>query len=216
MKKILCLLTAALTFILAACTAGEDCLDFPYARYLGQEKWYLFEDLGISEEEVTYEVDSHMIMLEDRAQELNGFRFVPMFEVFPTAGYEEIVTGVYYCMVDMGRALPDEVCVKLAKDIAAEMTARYGEPITYPGIQNRLAAVEPENFVPPEQYGSYFDDWDVPGDDPVAMSVTLSYQPDTVIICMKYKPNMIVDGQRIPEEEWEAFVDTAVQRQRKK
>lgn len=143
-------------------TFDGSAVDFSFASAIGMGKADALKTLGLTESDL---LQSNLpgTYYTDTVVTLRGISFkqVLLFGDSDDFGLTDFLYGGgYECMA----LQTDEQLFPLIQDILALMTERYGEPSTYPGLQNRLAdKTQLSDLEPVTTYG---ETWDVPGELP--------------------------------------------------
>ncbi|MBE7032128.1 MAG: hypothetical protein E7401_04100 [Ruminococcaceae bacterium] len=164
MKKIIIALLITLSILITGCNNEKSGLDFSFSEHIGTNLADIYEALDISQDELTEDTSPGMFCFNAPVS-YNGTDLTK-YLLFTVAD-DTLYGGGYFYITD-GKS---DAAWNLLQNIKNELTERYGEPTTYPGLANRISVLE--NFDDCKSPAEYTESWSTADDNDGEIKLSL-------------------------------------------
>ncbi len=180
MKKIIISLLITLLILITGCISEQNTsatLDFSFSENIGTKLADIYDVLDISEDELAEDTSPGMFCFSAPVS-YNGTDLTK-YLLFTVAD-DTLYGGGYFYITD-GKS---DAAWNLLQNIKNELTERYGEPTTYPGLANRISVLE--NFDDCKTPAEYTESWSTADDNKGEIKLTLMALENRLSIQVQY------------------------------
>lgn len=175
------------TVLLVSCAKPDEPQVEPYADYIGQSRKTVFQGLGLTDKNAREERPSSWTL--DKTVSLAGADFTVHLNFDEKA---DTLYGFFYFRAAENFTEKD---YDTGKALAQELTKKYGEPTTYPGLPNRISDLTDYAQLPRDQNADYLERWSVPGHDNLTVELRLT-TTEAGNLLMKLEYRIIVEHKQ--------------------
>jgi len=174
------ILTLLSIFIISGCGnehKSKSSLDFSFSENIGTKLADIYDVLDISQDQLTEDNSSGMFCFNTPVT-YNGTDLTK-YLLFTVAD-DTLYGGGYFYITD-GKS---DVAWNLLQSIKIELTEKYGEPTTYPGLSNRISTLE--SFDDCKTPAEYTESWSAADDNKGEIKLTLMALEQRLSIQVQY------------------------------
>ncbi len=176
MKKMQTVVLSLITVlsILAGCSNSKDVTCpflFPFAEHIGKSYDKVLEDMKLNENDLVHDRTGKCTTKDTVIFNDKEFSNYLMFDINDNT----LFGGGYECNCS---DIDAEAVVVLVNEISSELSKQYGNPVTYEGLPNIIANISSAEELKNADIASFVEDWDVTGEIPCTIRLTLNILPD--------------------------------------
>ncbi|MBQ9756939.1 MAG: hypothetical protein IJW15_00790 [Clostridia bacterium] len=180
MKKIIISLLITLSILITGCVNVQNTkgdLDFSFSENIGTKLADIYEALDISKDELTEDTSPGMFCF-NAPVEYNDTSLTK-YLLFTVAD-DALYGGGYFYITD-GKS---DAAWNLLQNIKNELTERYGNPTTYPGLKNRISVLK--SFDDCKTPAEYTESWSTADSNKGEIKLTLMVLEQRLSIQIQY------------------------------
>ncbi len=170
----------------------------------GHKQDAVLEGLGLSADDVSENKDFMGCWDISTPREIVGSSFEPML-MYDITYDEDVLYGQSFIFSDTEGTQQDKM-IQLAVDLVEAAQQQYGEPSTYPGIDNRLTADGAADALKSGEMTSAYEEWNVGEHTLLTISVQIAGSDQTEAGCY-IQAEYQINTRDV--DEWDAIVKDA-------